>query len=184
MFRMLIGCMLRPDDLVTLTQQHCIKKGLPVPNYFLDPEDVKQFPPHIALLVILQDGEQESKKLDSFLYEFFFSLFAFIALCLRIVLEVIGGSGAIWGGAEVFKLRTADNPEIWRWISIVVGILCLFRFITLNLPQKEDEGDILGPAGPWSLPLRLRLRAITEHPFHYFVRALPPSAPCKQKKSQ
>jgi hypothetical protein len=157
-------------------------RGLPVPNYFLDPEDSRQFPPHIALLVILQDGEKESRKLDSFLNRFAFSVLAFIALLLRVVLEVIGAAGAIWGGSEVVKLRTADNKELWRWISIVIGILSFFRFITLHIPQKEDEGDILGPAGPWSLRLPVRLRAVTEHPFHYFVRALPPSSPRKKKE--
>jgi hypothetical protein len=157
-------------------------RGLPVPNYFLDPEDSKQFPPHIALLVILQDGEKESRKLDSFLNRFVFTVLAFIALLLRVVLEVIGAAGAIWGGSEVVKLRNADNKELWRWISIVIGILSFFRFITLHIPQKEDEGDILGPAGPWSLRLPVRLRAVTEHPFHYFVRALPPSSPRKKKE--
>mmetsp|Transcript_12477 Transcript_12477/g.26561 ORF Transcript_12477/g.26561 Transcript_12477/m.26561 type:complete len:342 (-) Transcript_12477:374-1399(-) len=157
-------------------------RGLPVPNYFLDPEDDKQFPPHIALLVILQDGEKESQKLNSVLHRLAFSLFAFVALLLRIVLEVIGGAGAIWGGAEVFGLRNASNAELWRWISVAIGVLCFLRFITLNAPQREDEGDILGPAGPWSLRLPVRLRAVCEHPFHYFVRAMPPSsAPQKRE---
>eukprot|EP00985_Skeletonema_marinoi_P031483 scaffold37708_cov175-Skeletonema_marinoi.AAC.5 len=151
-------------------------KGLPVPNYFLDPDDPRQLPPHIALLVMLQDGEKESRMLDSFLNRLVFFAFALISLLLRIVLEVIGGAGAIWGGAEVMKLRNADNAELWRWLSIGVGVFCFARFVTLNVPYKEDEGDILGPAGPWSLRLSLRLRAVCDHPFHYFVRALPPSA--------
>eukprot|EP00586_Coscinodiscus_wailesii_P020270 CAMPEP_0172498342 /NCGR_PEP_ID=MMETSP1066-20121228/112589_1 /TAXON_ID=671091 /ORGANISM="Coscinodiscus wailesii, Strain CCMP2513" /LENGTH=354 /DNA_ID=CAMNT_0013271583 /DNA_START=85 /DNA_END=1149 /DNA_ORIENTATION=+ len=172
-----------PTDVVkpSVLRKKIKDRGLPVPNYFLDPEDDKQFPPHIALLVILQDGEKESGKLNNILYHLAFSLFAFIALLLRIVLEVIGGAGAIWGGAEVFKLRVAENAELWRWISIAVGILCFLRFVTLNAPQKEDEGDILGPAGPWSLRLPVRLRAVCDHPFHYFVRALPPSSPRKKK---
>jgi hypothetical protein len=154
--------------------------GLPVPNYFLDPEDEKQFPPHIALLVILQDGEKESRKFYNKFYHLSFSLFAFVALLLRVVLEVIGGAGAIWGGAEVFTLRTAENAGLWRWISVAVGILCFLRFVTLNAPQNEDEGDILGPAGPWSLRLPVRLRAVCDHPFHWFVRALPPFSPQKK----
>lgn len=171
-----------PTDVVTppVLRKKIRNRGLPVPNYFLDPEDEKQFPPHIALLVILQDGEKESRKLDNLLYHVTFSLFALVALLLRIVLEVIGGAGAIWGGAEVFGLRTADNKELWRWISVGVGILCFLRFVTLHAPQMEDEGDILGPAGPWSLRLPVRLRAVCDHPFHYFVRALPPSSPRKK----
>lgn len=172
-----------PTDVVkpSVLRKKIKNRGLPVPNYFLDPEDGKQFPPHIALLVILQDGEKESRKLDSIINRLAFSLFALMALLLRIVLEVIGGAGAIWGGAEVVKLRTADNPELWRWISIAVGVLCFLRFVTLNAPQKEDEGDILGPAGPWSLRLPVRLRAVCDHPFHYFVRALPPSSLRKKR---
>lgn len=92
----------------------------------------------------------------------------------------LNSAGAIWGGAEVVKLRNADNAELWRWLSIGVGVLCFARFVTLNVPYKEDEGDILGPAGPWSLRLSLRLRAVCDHPFHYFVRALPPSTPKKK----
>ena len=171
-----------PTDVVTppVLRKKIRNRGLPVPNYFLDPEDEKQFPPHIALLVILQDGEKESRKLDNILYRILFSLFALVALLLRIVLEVIGGAGAIWGGAECFSLRTTDNVELWRWISVAVGVLCFLRFVTLNAPQMEDEGDILGPAGPWSLRLPVRLRAVCDHPFHYFVRALPPSSPNKK----
>jgi len=52
-----------------------------------------------------------------------------------------------------------------------VGVLCLVRFVILNAPQNEDEGDILGPAGPWSLRAPARLWAVCEYPFHYFVRA-------------
>lgn len=171
-----------PTDVVIphVLRKKLKNRGLPVPNYFLDPDDDKQFPPHIALLVILQDGEEESRKLDNILYHMAFSLFALVALLLRIVLEVIGGAGAIWGGAEVFTLRNADNVWFWRWVSVSVGILCYLRFLTLNAPQMEDEGDILGPAGPWSLRLPVRLRAVCDHPFHYFFRALPPSSQSKK----
>lgn len=156
-------------------------RGMTVPNYFLDPDDPKQFPPHIALLVMLQDGEKESAHFSSYLNWLAFSLFAYIALLLRIILEVVGGAGAIWGGAEVVKLRNADNAELWRWISIGIGVLCFLRFVTLNVPQVEDARGILGPAGPWSMRLPGRLRAVCDHPFHYFVRALPPASPMKKK---
>ena len=122
----------------------------------------------------MQDDQQESEKFHSVCYRILFSLFAFVALLLRVVLEVIGGAGAIWGGGEVLKLRHGENAEVWRWFSITVGLLCLFRFITLNMPRQEDDGDILGPAGPWSLRFPVRIRAVAEHPFHYFFRAVPP----------
>uniref|UniRef100_A0A7S4QME5 Uncharacterized protein n=1 Tax=Ditylum brightwellii TaxID=49249 RepID=A0A7S4QME5_9STRA len=176
-----------PADVVKpgILRKKIRDRGLPIPNYFLDPEDEKQFPPHIALLVILQDGEQELRHLDHFFYRVAFSSFAAIALALRIVLEVIGAAGAIWGGAEVVKLRTATkNVELFRWISLGVGGLSLLRFVILNAPLQEDDGDILGPAGPWSLRLPVRLRAVTEHPFHYFVRATRPSSQSTSKKDK
>ena len=169
----------RTDVIGPDVLRHTIRnQGLPVPNFFLDPEDPKQFPPHIALLVILQDGQKESRHLQNRFHRLAWLVFAAVALILRLVLEVIGGAGAIWGGSEVFHLRkntaTYNNNELWRWISIAVGICCFLRFVTLNAPQQEDEGDILGPAGPWSLRTAARLRAVCEHPFHYFCRAQAP----------
>ena len=176
-----------PDHVVEphLLRDAIRNQGLPVPNYFLDPEDHHQFPPHIALLVILQSDAEgpKSRHFTNGFYRFAFSSLALVALLLRVVLEVIGAAGAIWGGAEVVELRHSGNARLWRWISMFVGFVSLFRFVILNIPQKQDEGDILGPAGPWSLPLGARLRAVFEHPFHYFVRALPPptSRPTKKK---
>ena len=109
------------------------------------------------------------------------SFCCFLSILIYINLTHCFPYRAIWGGAEVFGLRYAYNRELWRWISIFVGVLCFMRFVTLNAPQREDEGDILGPAGPWSLRLPVRLRAVCDHPFHYFVRALPPSKPQKKK---
>jgi len=171
--------MLLPEEL----RKRIRNSGLPIPNFFLDPESDKQFPPHIALLVVLQEGEKESKFLGSPINRVAWFWFAFIALILRLVLEVIGGAGAIWGGSEVFYLRNETNKEQCRAASIVVGIFCFLRFVILNAPQNEDEGDILGPAGPWSLRAPARLRAVFEHPFHYFVRAREPYYPSKQQRS-
>jgi len=73
-----------------------------------------------------------------------------------------------------FFIRTGDNKEQCRVASIAVGVFCFLRFIVLNAPQHEDEGDILGPAGPRSLRVPDRLRTVTNHPFHYFVRSRRP----------
>lgn len=169
-----------PDEL-RLTIR---RAGLPVPNFFLDPEDDKQFPPHIALLVILQESEKESQHLHNIITRAAWMVFAAVALLLRLVLEVIGGAGAVWGGSEVFYLRTEHNIEFWRTASILVGVFCFFRFVTLNCPQQEDEGDILGPAGPWSLRTAARLRAVCDHPFHYFCRGQAPYRPLSEKKEK
>ena len=181
-----------PTDIIVkphVLREKIRNRGLPIPNYFLDPEDTKQFPPHIALLVILQDECEDGHEVfGNIWYRMGFAIFAFVAFVVRVVLEVIGGAGAIWGGSEVFNLRLgADYPELqefWRWTSIAVGVLCLLRFTVVNVPQKEDEGDILGPAGPWSLRTPVRFRTVCEHPFHYFVRALPPFAPYNTSSSK
>lgn len=169
------GELIRPEKLRRIIRN----SGLPIPNFFLDPEDDKQFPPHIALLVILQDGQKESDYLDSTFNHIAWFFFAFVALILRLVLEVIGGAGAIWGGTEVFFIRDAGNADPCRWASIVVGLFCFLRFVILNAPHHEDEGDILGPAGPWSLRSAARYRAVCNHPFHYFVRASRPYSKAK-----
>jgi len=158
-------------------------RSLPVPNFFMDPEDPRQFPPHVALLVVLQEAEDESAHMKSAFYDAVWSCIALVALVLRLVLEVIGGAGAIWGGSEVFGFRNKGNGQIWCVASIAVGIFCLLRFVVLNAPQEEDEGDILGAAGPWSLRPRSRLRGIFEHPFHFFVRARPAMAGPQQADS-
>jgi len=162
-----------PSDRVTpeVLRNTIRNRGLPIPNFFLDPEDDKQFPSHIAMLIILLDGEEESDYLGNILYTTAWFLISFVALILRLVLEVVGGAGAIWGGSEVFYLRNAENAEQCRAASIAVGVFCFIRFVVLNAPQHEDEGDILGPAGPWSLRVPARMRAVTEHPFHLFARA-------------
>ena len=87
---------------------------------------------------------------------------------------MIGGTGAIWGDSEVFFIHTDDNKEQYCVASIAVGVFCFFWCIVLNAPQHKDEGDILVPSGPWSLQVPARFRAMTNHPFHYFVRARRP----------
>mmetsp|Transcript_17682 Transcript_17682/g.35395 ORF Transcript_17682/g.35395 Transcript_17682/m.35395 type:complete len:276 (+) Transcript_17682:170-997(+) len=67
-------------------------KGLPVPNYFLDPDDPRQLPPHIALLVMLQDGEMESRKLDSFLNRGVF----FVCVDIFVVADSVGSYWGSW----------------------------------------------------------------------------------------
>lgn len=172
-----------PAELVrpSVLRKKIRNSGLPIPNFFLDPENYKQFPPHIALLVILQQGEEESNHLNSVIYRIAWFWFASIAIVLRLVLEVIGGAGAIWGGTEVFYLRTPENAEQCRAASMFFGFLCLIRFVILNAPQNEDHGDILGPAGPWSLRSPARSRAVCEHPFHYFLRARRPYSNTKDQ---
>ena len=61
---------------------------------------------------------------------------ATISLACQFVLEVLGGAGAIWGCAELVRLRTggAGDPS-WKvssWAALGVGICCLGRFLLVH----------------------------------------------------
>jgi len=47
----------------------------------------------------------------------------------KLVLEVFGGGGAIWGFSEAATLRVPDTQEFWRFNASVVGALFFIRFI-------------------------------------------------------
>ena len=47
---------------------------------------------------------------------------------VKLVLEVFGASGAVWGTSEVLTLRDSDTQDIWRGIASTVGFLFLIRF--------------------------------------------------------
>lgn len=47
----------------------------------------------------------------------------------KLILEVFGGAGAIWGFSEACGLRTPDTLYFWRPASLTVGGLFLVRFL-------------------------------------------------------
>ena len=47
----------------------------------------------------------------------------------KLVLQVLGGTGAIWGSAEALTLRTQDNATAWRMASMAVGTTFLVRWV-------------------------------------------------------
>lgn len=47
----------------------------------------------------------------------------------RLVLEVFGGGGAIWGFSEAVTLRNHDTQEFWRQIALVVGAIFFVRWL-------------------------------------------------------
>lgn len=47
----------------------------------------------------------------------------------RIVLEVMGGAGAMWGFSEVCTLRRPETQELWRYIALSVGFIFFLRFL-------------------------------------------------------
>tara|TARA_Y100001970_G_scaffold522_1_gene616 strand:- start:2392 stop:2643 length:252 start_codon:yes stop_codon:yes gene_type:complete len=47
---------------------------------------------------------------------------------VKLILEVFGASGAVWGTSEVLTLRNSDTQNVWRCISSIVGFAFLVRF--------------------------------------------------------
>ena len=64
-----------------------------------------------------------------------------IVLPTTFLLEVLGGSGAVWGCAEAFAVRDGGDNDAWRIICAVVGALCLARCL-----QSRNRGPASGPA--------------------------------------
>jgi len=46
----------------------------------------------------------------------------------KLVLEVFGGGGAIWGFSEVLTLRRPETQEFWRFNASVAGFIFFIRF--------------------------------------------------------
>jgi hypothetical protein len=67
-------------------------------------------------------------------------------LVMRFVLIVLGATGAVWGFSEIVTLRTPETNHIWRPISLVVGVIFLFRWIlqtreySLGLWEDDSKG--------------------------------------------
>lgn len=59
----------------------------------------------------------------------------------RLVLEVFGGAGAIWGFSEVCTFRRPDTQENWRFRALLIGFLFFIRFI---LQIKDYLNEIKG----------------------------------------
>jgi hypothetical protein len=58
--------------------------------------------------------------------------------CARLVLEVFGSVGAIWGSMQVLGLRTSDNESYWRVLASLVGAAFLMRLVWQELLFNKD----------------------------------------------
>jgi len=54
----------------------------------------------------------------------FFQIFS-----AKLVLEVFGGAGAVWGFSEVLTLRNSVTQELWRFNSLAMGCIMFVRFL-------------------------------------------------------
>jgi hypothetical protein len=63
-------------------------------------------------------------------------LVAILSLTCQFVLEVLGGAGAIWGCAELIRLRKGGPVDpswhFFTWVAMGVGIGCLLRFFLVH----------------------------------------------------
>eukprot|EP00531_Pseudo-nitzschia_arenysensis_P018996 CAMPEP_0116126916 /NCGR_PEP_ID=MMETSP0329-20121206/6575_1 /TAXON_ID=697910 /ORGANISM="Pseudo-nitzschia arenysensis, Strain B593" /LENGTH=322 /DNA_ID=CAMNT_0003621007 /DNA_START=84 /DNA_END=1052 /DNA_ORIENTATION=- len=69
---------------------------------------------------------------------------AIIMLACQFTLEVLGGAGAIWGCAEIARLRKGGpiDPswDFFTWAATAVGMACLLRFLLVHpfFPKQPD----------------------------------------------
>jgi len=77
--------------------------------------------------------------------------FLYVAF-VKLILEVFGTSGAIWGNIRGFNITKSwytGNMEIWRDISSIIGIIffIIFIFILKKLYQRinieENSSEII-----------------------------------------
>jgi hypothetical protein len=62
----------------------------------------------------------------------------------RLILEVFGGAGAIWGFSEASGLRTSSTNWFWRPTALLVGFLFFLRwsyqlYVALGDYYREDD---------------------------------------------
>lgn len=79
-----------------------------------------------------------------------FNLSLFYTGFVKLILEVFGASGAVWGFAEVLTLRDEDTVEFWRWVCLIVALLFFIRYLVVmyifaidtikKIDKREREG--------------------------------------------
>ncbi len=62
------------------------------------------------------------------------------AFIVKLILEVFGAVGAVWGFSEILTLRTSESNDVWRPVSIVVGIIFLMRWILYSVEFIQSGG--------------------------------------------
>lgn len=74
----------------------------------------------------------------------------------KLVLEVFGAAGAIWGCSEATTLRNSDNIGFWRPLALSVGIIFFIRWIfqIRDYIQEQTEFSIVTEAEDEGLTLQ------------------------------
>jgi len=76
----------------------------------------------------------------------------------KIVLEVFGGAGAIWGFSEVLELRRPDTQETWRFNALFIGFIFFLRFLCqirdfLNEYRSLSKQSSMSEATPLNISM-------------------------------
>ena len=72
----------------------------------------------------------------------------------KLVLEVFGGAGAIWGFSEAVGLRTPFTVWFWRPTALTVGAIFFVRWILQIMDFiEESNDDVKKPTGQEGKPL-------------------------------
>lgn len=63
------------------------------------------------------------------------------AFIVKLILEVFGAVGAVWGFSEIVTLRNHETTKIWRPIALAVGVVFLVRWLvhSINFAKSERE---------------------------------------------
>lgn len=75
----------------------------------------------------------------------------------KLVLEVCGAAGAIWGSTEILTIRTPENNYIWRPISLATFVIFLVRFFWHTKHFLEHDKEFP--------PIKLKHRRLHRLPF-------------------
>lgn len=87
----------------------------------------------------------------------------------KLVLEVLGGAGAIWGFSEAAGLRNARNIWFWRPAALTVGTIFLVRwlkqiyeFSTFHDEEEaqQDDGELSSLVLQQNIALQDRTRTV------------------------
>jgi len=76
----------------------------------------------------------------------------------KLVLEVFGGAGAIWGWSEVCTLRNPTTQEFWRWNALLIGLIFYIRWmLQIRDAISQFKGDVaaIGEKGQWTRSLEI-----------------------------
>lgn len=68
--------------------------------------------------------------------------FIYISI-IKLILEVFGAGGAIWGFSDILNLRNQTNIFIWRIICLIITFIFLIIFIFNRINDYKNKKKCL-----------------------------------------